>query len=189
VTLKTNRINLLPHSQDNLLKMTQWMNDPELLYFDDNEPEPYKMKSEDEMKAIMDRLVASTPESGKDIIHFAIHKNPDDNLIGYCMIAFIDHYNKSCQFGVTIGEKAEWNKDLGSEVLHIIKDYCFTELGMNRIGAEIYAHNPGSIRMFEKAGFIREGVVRQAVVKNGRFVDAYIYGLLKEDWVKADLNK
>ena len=157
------------------------MNDPELLYYDDSEPEPYIKKSKERLKQIMNRFINSTPDKKNEIIHFAIHKKKDDQLIGYCMIAYIDNYHKKCNFGISLGEKTEWGKGYGKEVLREIIRYCFEDLDMNRIGAEIYSHNERSIKLFEKAGFKKEGVLRQSVLKKGKYLDEYVYGLLRED--------
>lgn len=114
-------------------------------------------------------------------IRYAIRKKDGGELIGYGIVAHIDRYNRRCRLSVVIGEKREWGKGFASEALRAAIDYSFAALGMNRIGAEIYAVNERSIRLFERLGFKREGVIRESVLKNGVFVDEYIYGLLRRD--------
>jgi RimJ/RimL family protein N-acetyltransferase len=53
---------------------------------------------------------------------------------------------------------------------------------LNRIGAQIYAFNARSIRLFEGLGFRCEGARRQYVFKDGTFKDEVLYSLLKENW-------
>lgn len=173
---------------DNLDKISKWMNDPELLYFDDDEPEPYEEKPMEVMKKIMDKFISSTPEADKDIIHFAIHEKESDLLIGYCMIAYIDKYNKKCKFGISIGDTSKWGHGYGKEVLKEIVRYSFEDLGMNRIGAEVYTHNERSIRLFDNIGFRREGIVRKSVLKKGSYVDEIMYGLLREEWLEGEIR-
>lgn len=96
------------------------------------------------------------------------------------MIAFIDDYNKSCKIGMTIGEKEQWGMGYGTEALIELIRYSFEDLGMNRIGAEIFQFNERSIKLFEQCGFQREGVERELVYKDGKFKDQYIYGLLRK---------
>ena len=66
--------------------------------------------------------------------------------------------------------------------LQAIIAYCFNELGMNRIGAEIYEFNTHSMRLFERNGFRLEGTKRQFIFKDGSFKDEYLYSLLREEW-------
>jgi ribosomal-protein-alanine N-acetyltransferase len=101
------------------------------------------------------------------------------------MIALINRYNKRCSLGIGLGwNRDNWGKGYASETLQAIVSYCFTELGLNRIEAEIYEFNDRSIRLFERQGFRRDGVRRQYIFKDGMFKDEYIYSLLREEWIK-----
>jgi RimJ/RimL family protein N-acetyltransferase len=179
-TVETERLILKPHTLDNLEKMHRWENDPELLYYNDDQPEDRQPDSLEETRQYLERIMQPQPEA--NLIHFAIHKKADGDFIGYGMLAYIDRYNRRCRMGITIGEQAEWGKGYARETLQAVIDYCFESLGLNRISVEIYDFNERSIRLFEDLGFRREGVVRQAVFKRGAFADEYIYGLLREDW-------
>ena len=182
--LETKSLVLKAHTSENYDKLYQWMNDPELLYFDDDEHEPIQIKSKERVQQSMKRFIESTPEAKKDIIHFAIHKKEDDKFIGYCMIAFIDHFHKRCKFGMSIGAKEEWGKGYGKEVVKGIIHYIFTELHLNRIEVGIYSHNDRSLNLFEGVGFIKEGTLRKNVYKKGQWIDEHIYGLLSEEYME-----
>jgi len=171
---------LKPHTINNTDKIDKWMNDPELLYYDDDQPEPIQRKSKEDIERIMNRLIEAHPKANKDIIHFAIHEADDEELIGYCMIAFIDNYHRKCKLGLVIGEHELWGKGYGKDALKQLIDYCFDNLNMNRIQAEVYSHNTRSIKLFTKLGFILDGVLKESVLKNGEYIDEHIYALLKK---------
>jgi RimJ/RimL family protein N-acetyltransferase len=179
-TIETARLMLKPHTLDNVEKMHLWENDPELLYYNDDQPEDRQPDTLEEMRHYVERIMQ--PDLERHIIYYAIHKKEGQRFIGYGMIAFIDSYNRRCRLGITIGERAEWGYGYAQEALRAVINYCFQTLDLNRIGVEIYAFNDRSIRLFERLGFQREGVVRQAVWKKGAFIDEYIYGLLKQEW-------
>lgn len=179
VYLETERLILTPHTLDNAEKINRWSNDPELLYLNDDEPDTRPPRTLDDTRKAVERFIEGRP----DILHYAIHKKDSGNFIGYGMIAHIDRYNRRCSLGIEIGEKGEWGKGLGRETLSAIIAYCFAELDMNRIGAEVWAFNERSRRMLESLGFKREGTVRQYICKNGAFADEYQYGLLREEWL------
>lgn len=180
--LETKRLFLKPHTMDNLIKMNKWRNDNELLYYDGDCPLVVEPIPLDATRRYLEYIMNNTD---KENIRFGIHRKEDSELIGYCMVAFIDNYNKHCRFGITIGEKIEWGKGYGKEIVEEIKRYCFEELSMNRIGIELYSFNERSKRLFEGAGFTREGIMRQYVLKKGRFEDEYVYSILREEWEKS----
>lgn len=178
--LETTRLVLKPHTLANAEKLNAWENDPELLYYNDDQPEDRTRESLEDTRTFLERIAQAG--EGSRILHFAIHLKENDELIGNGMVGFIDRYNRSCRLGITIGEKRYWGAGLGREALAVVIDYCFEMLGMNRIGAEVYAFNQRSVRLFESLGFRREGVIRQSVWKSGSFSDEYVYGLLRDEW-------
>jgi len=180
LTRETQRLFLKPHTLDNAEKLNAWENDPELLYSNDDQPEERQQDSLEDTRRFIERISEDKPEPR--IIHYAIHLKGNDELVGYGMIALIDRYNRRCKVGITIGDQRHWGKGLAKEALNAVIFYCFETLGLNRIGAEIYAFNDRSIRLFEGLGFQREGIIRQSVFKKGQFVDEYSYGLLKSEW-------
>lgn len=180
--LETKRLLLKKHTLGNALKMNKWENDKVLLYYDDDVPEDEELVPIESTKKYIEKIIKNNDDS---ILRLGIHKKEQGLLIGFCMIAFIDTYNKSCKLGITIGEKNEWGKGYAKEAVNELIRYCFEELNMNRIGVEIYSFNDRSIKLFEGLGFVREGIIRELVFKKGKFEDEYVYGLLRRDWEKT----
>ncbi len=178
-TLTTGRLIIKPHNLADAEAMNRWANDQELCYCSDDQPGSSVPETIEETRRYLERV---TTRPGNNIIRWGIHRAEDEMLIGFCMIAYIDRHNRRCKIGLTIGEKTAWGKGYGREVLEAMISHCFKTLDMNRIGAEIYAFNERSIRLFERAGFSREGIIRQSVMKNGRYEDEYVYGLLRDEW-------
>jgi RimJ/RimL family protein N-acetyltransferase len=63
----------------------------------------------------------------------------------------------------------------------LIVDYVFAELPVNRLELEVYAFNPRAIAIYEKVGFRREGVRRDALLWDGEFVDAIMMSVIRSD--------
>lgn len=187
IQIETPRLVLGPHLAENAALLNAWHNDPELIYYDDDQPEPAPSYPFEKTLAFLERNAQPTLEN--ETIHWAIYVKEPHKFIGYCMAAYIDRYHRKCRFGMTIGDRSEWGKGFGREVVEAVARFLFTHLDLNRIQSEIYDFNERSIRLFESAGFRREGVCRQAVLKRGRFADEYVYGLLREDWERRDLRR
>jgi len=76
-----------------------------------------------------------------------------------------------------------WNKGIITKAVKTFCSYLFTNYDFNHLTASIYEGNDASIRVVQKVGFVLEGVMRKNVFKDNRFLDQYIYGLLKEDFI------
>jgi ribosomal-protein-alanine N-acetyltransferase len=71
-----------------------------------------------------------------------------------------------------------WNKGFVSEALQCVIDYCRNEKGIHRLEAFVEEGNPASSRVLEKAGFQREGKMRDCEIKDGRYISLLVYALL-----------
>ena len=72
-----------------------------------------------------------------------------------------------------------WNQGYATEAAGRVVEYGFETLDLHRIQAFVLPTNIGSVRVLEKLGFRREGVLRDYVLKWGEFQDRAIYGLLR----------
>ncbi len=92
-----------------------------------------------------------------------------------------DVNRQSAELGYWLGEPF-WGKGIATAAVKAIVGHAFTHSDFNRIFAGVFAYNAASARVLEKAGFTREGVMRQAVVKNGKTVDQFLYSILRIEW-------
>ena len=129
----------------------------------------------------MARSLSRWLEPADDALHLAIHARSDDEFVGFCHVAFIDRHNRRCKLGLTIGEPHARRIGYGKEAVGELVRHCFEDLGLNRVAAEVYDFNPAAVRLLERLGFRREGVLRQNVWK-GEFRDEWAYGLLASEW-------
>jgi len=113
--------------------------------------------------------------------HFAIELRPEDTLAGSVSLRAIDRAHYQAELGFWVGEPF-WGQGLATEALQCVLPFAFGPLGLNRLHAHHMARNPASGRVLEKAGFEREGLLRQRVIKWGRFEDVVILSLLRRDW-------
>lgn len=77
-----------------------------------------------------------------------------------------------------------WGQGLMTEALKSLIQYGFEHMGLNRIEASTNSKNTRSIRLAERVGFKKEGVLRKKYFYNGEYHDDIVYSLLKEEWIK-----
>ena len=84
------------------------------------------------------------------------------------------------QFGYWLGEPY-WGRGIATAAARAVADHVFNTLGLARLQAGVFVWNQASMRVLEKAGFVREGVLRNSVLKDGALVDQVQYAR----WRKA----
>lgn len=70
----------------------------------------------------------------------------------------------------------------GGVLIEAALDVAFGELRLHRVGLGVYTQNEGARRVYEKAGFVREGLVRDAVCVGGAYWSDIEMGILESEW-------
>lgn len=171
------RVVLVPHDLGDAETYWRWFNDPELHHY--NCDRRFKALSLDETVELLRR---SWIETGADCRRFAVRLEANERLVGQADIYEIQADCRRARVGLEIGEKDLWGQGLGREVLGLLLEEAFGSLDLHRVEAVIYSFNVRSVRLFEGAGFRREGILRERLVRDGGFHDEYLYGLLAREW-------
>jgi len=100
--------------------------------------------------------------------------------VGEAVLNDTDETNRSSGFRILIGPGGR-DRGLGTEATVLLMEHAFTTLGLERVELEVFAFNPRGRRVYEKAGFVVEGVRRGALLFDGERVDAVVMGLLRTD--------
>lgn len=72
-----------------------------------------------------------------------------------------------------------WGRGIATRAVRHITEMGFQERGLRRVYAMVYETNPASMRVLEKVGFLREGVMRSHVTKRGQLLDAVLYAMTR----------
>jgi RimJ/RimL family protein N-acetyltransferase len=85
-----------------------------------------------------------------------------------------DIHRHTATVGYWLGEEF-WGRGIMTELVTAVTDFCFENFPLRRISAEVFANNPASARVLEKAGFIFEGRLKNYVLKDGEILDSLLY--------------
>lgn len=94
-----------------------------------------------------------------------------------------DVYCKDAEIGYLLLTEY-WSRGIATEAVKQICKIAFEKLDIIRITGQYFEPNAASGRVLEKAGFCREGVLKNAVAKGGNIYNLCIMGLLKQDCAK-----
>jgi RimJ/RimL family protein N-acetyltransferase len=104
---------------------------------------------------------------------FAIEQRDSGRLVGLTNLARIDRRVGTAYFGVVIGEKDCWGKGLARETLGLMLRRA-VGLGLRKVLLEVAGDNPRAIRLYQRAGFETEGMLRRQLRRPEGFVDVLI---------------
>ena len=107
--------------------------------------------------------------------------------IGVCGLIHLNKIDHCADVAIIIGEQNVHGKGIGSEVLYMLTKYGFDQLGLHRIGAEIFSYNTISMHLFKKLSFKHEATLRESLWRYGKWCDVSVFSLLKNEQ-KFELN-
>ena len=85
-----------------------------------------------------------------------------------------DVHRHTATLGYWLAEEF-WGRGIMTEAVTTVTDFCFENFPLRRISAEVFANNPASARVLEKAGFSFEGRLKNNVIKDGEILDSLLY--------------
>ncbi|MEQ1942177.1 GNAT family protein [Mesorhizobium sp. VNQ89] len=114
-------------------------------------------------------------------IPFFIFEKASGQLLGGVTLGNIRHgVARSGHIGYWIGEKYA-GQGYMLEALELLARHAFDTMRLHRIEAACIPGNRRSVRVLEKAGFTREGLLRSYLKINGTWQDHYLYALIADD--------
>lgn len=167
------KIYLRPLERDDAPTLLPWVNDPDVIA-------TLRMYTPKNLQDELEFIERASQSDTEIILGIALKES--DKLIGSTGLHGIDWKNRHSELGIIIGDKTEWGKGYGTEATRLMVNYAFEILGMHRVWLRVYEYNHRAIRAYEKAGFVREGVLREDRYHNGRFFHTIVMGLLRSEW-------
>jgi RimJ/RimL family protein N-acetyltransferase len=99
----------------------------------------------------------------------------DDAAVGGCGIHQGDaQFRCNAEIGYWLAEP-HWGRGVVTRVAQALAERAFADPEISRVFAPIHADNPASMRVAEKAGFVREALQPQSAIKAGRVIDRVVY--------------
>ncbi|HTT69542.1 MAG TPA: GNAT family protein [Gemmatimonadales bacterium] len=135
----------------------------------DRFPHPYR-------RADADRWIEAV--TGQDpAVHFAIVVN-GEAVGGIGLELQADIWKRTAVVGFWLGQ-AHWGRGIATAALQAVTEHAFGAFDLCRMQAYVFEHNAASMRVLEKAGYVREARLRKAATKDGRTFDLLVYALVR----------
>jgi RimJ/RimL family protein N-acetyltransferase len=128
-----------------------------------------------------------TRRDGIDFLEYAHTQEPECSFAidlhgeavgGVGFLLGRDIARMSAEMGYWLSEEL-WGQGIATRAVAAMSDWALESYKLTRVFAMAFAHNAGSIRVLEKSGFEREGVMRRSAIKNEVVLDQILFAKVR----------
>lgn len=117
----------------------------------------------------------------EDRADWAVVTTTDGRVVGEVVLFDLDEANGSMEFRIALVGPQVFGRGYGTEATMLVRDFALGPLGLHRLTLEVNSFNAPALAVYRKAGFVLEGVRRQAVWRDGQWHDVHDMALLDSD--------
>jgi RimJ/RimL family protein N-acetyltransferase len=141
--------------------------------------EPYLMPGVGEqgrLEAVLERVESEGPPSGL----FVVTSSSGERLGGLALTVMSPRSRIGDLSRLMVSPAAR-GSGVGGAAVRLACRHALVDHGFHRLQAETYGDNDAGQRLFERVGFVREGVRRRAYLRRGQWLDGVLFGILSEE--------
>ena len=173
--LRGEQVRLTAPTAADLPAITRWWSDPDFLRLYNTAPAA--PRNEDQLGRRFDFSHTSS-----DTFLFAIRLLADDTLLGLLEFDGVDWSNRTTFVSIGLGAAEHRGRGYGADAMRVGLRFAFHELNLHRVCLTVFSYNAPAIALYERLGFVREGVYREHIERDGQHFDMLLFGLLRREW-------
>ncbi len=182
--LEGEKVILRPFQGEDWREMLAILDEPELRRLTGSvidEEEAVMPTSEEEAEKI--KVWYQTRNEKADRLDLAVMDKERNEIAGEVVFNEYDETTGNVNFRVLM-RQSSCNKGFGTEAIAMFIKYGMEELKFHKISLEVYSFNPRAEKVYQKTGFVLEGIKREDFCYNSEYIDTKVYGMLREDYDK-----
>ncbi len=162
-------INVGAFLPEDLGRLFAWLNDPQAARWD----QPYRPVDCVAYKDWLDRL-----SSDHSQVLFGIRKSAVPQCIGFLQFKNFHPVHRAAELSIRIGAECDRGQGLGTRAIRLALAYAWNTLNLHRVSLTVFANNSRAIACYRNVGFREEGVMRDAVFIEGKWLDVVAMAIL-----------
>ncbi len=180
IVLKTERLQLRPFQESDLLAFAAYRSDPEVARYQSWTP-PYSF---DQAVAFLENMKCARPGTPGAWYQLAVELQSRPGIIGDCAFQVLPDDERQAQIGYTFSRSFQ-KKGYATEAVRALLDFLFVEYRLHRVTATCDAENLASARLLERVGMRRESHLIENIWFKGAWGDEYSYAILDREWLTS----
>lgn len=181
--LRGERVGLGPLRKDLLALYARWMSDPAVKRGTGS----LGLETAESEQAWLERVTEADAGRRPASAHFTVHELASGEPVGTSSLMAIDHFTRTARFGIALGEGR--GQGFGTEATRLTLDWGFHVLALRNVLLEVLPWNTAAIRAYEKAGFRRVGVRRNAAFHLAERCDEVLMDAIPEEFESPVLGR
>jgi len=174
------RVRLRPYRRDDVAAIRRWVNS-EFEVLDGMAWWTQPQTEEETVRHVESRLL---PRPGVLDLVICLREDPQETYIGGCGLLNIDRRHRRAEAGIVIGSPEHIGRGLGTEAMVLLLRFGFDFINLQRIGLQHYEYNRRAGACYRKLGFVEEGRMRRLHYWRGRYWDAIVMSILREEFYR-----
>jgi len=160
-----------PVTQEDSPTLFEWINDRELVLLN----APYRPVDSSHHRSWLESI-----QHRDDAVLFAI-RDKTGRLVGTCQLQHRNPVSRNAELQIRIGDTADRGRGYGTSAVRKLLRFAFDDWNLHRVQLFVIEGNEAALRTYEKCGFKREGILREAVHIDGRYRDLIVMGVLRDE--------
>jgi len=174
-TLETERLRLRWLEERDVEPLYEVFGDPAVMRYWSSPPLADKAAATALLHEIRDYFVSG------ELYQWGIALADADQVIGTVTLADIDRAHRRAGVGFALAQPA-WGQGYATEAVTRLIEHAFEDLELHRLEADVDPRNAPSLRLLQRLGFQREGLLRERYHLAGEIQDSVMLGLLRREW-------
>ena len=112
---------------------------------------------------------------------FVAREKKTMKLVGVFRLDNLDHVNQSAQVGLDVHPDFQ-SMGFGTHIYRYFFNLLFHDWNFHRLYLETLSNNNRARNLYEKLGMNFEGTLREAIFRNGKYIDVVVYSILRSEW-------
>ncbi|WP_044338839.1 GNAT family N-acetyltransferase [Rossellomorea aquimaris] len=132
-------------------------------------------------KPQLEKYLENANQEGTETLIYKVVDH--EKVIGHISLGKIDRRNRSARIGkVLVGDKSTRGNGVGQQMMKEILRIAFDQLHLHRVSLGVFDFNAPAINCYEKAGFTKEGLLRDARKNGDEYWSLWEMSILEEEW-------
>ncbi|MGH0429700.1 GNAT family N-acetyltransferase [Bacillus hominis] len=131
----------------------------------------------------LERYTRNANYENANTLAFKVIDEETAKVIGHISLGQIDNINKSARIGkVLVGDTNMRGRSIGKQMMKSVLHIAFHELKLHRVTLGVFDFNTSAIACYEKLGFVKEGLLREARKVGDTYWNLWKMSMLEYEW-------